>query len=181
MNAGPNSSAAPKKPKARLNGTVDRTTTIGVPSLEQLDLTSKRVLVVGGTGGLGRAVAQQALALGAEVTVVGRTFRDHATDRLTFVQADLSSMHEAVRLGRELPAETYDVAFFSLGIMAAKTREVTAEGIERDMAVSYLSRLAILQGLSPRLGTGRPWTARPSPACSSWEHRGPATPAGSRT
>ncbi|WP_206308860.1 NAD-dependent epimerase/dehydratase family protein [Streptomyces sp. A1136] len=143
----------------RLNGAVDRTTNIEAPSVEQLDLTSKRVLVVGGTGGLGRAVAQQSLALGAKVTVVGRTFRDHPTDRLTFVQADLSSMREAVRLGRELPAETYDVAFFSLGIMAAKTREETAEGIERDLAVSYLSRLALLQGLGPRLGTARPDSA----------------------
>ncbi|MFD3719679.1 SDR family NAD(P)-dependent oxidoreductase [Streptomyces sp. NPDC058674] len=143
----------------RLNGAVDRTTHIHTPSLDQLDLASKRVLVVGGTGGLGRAVAQQALALGAEVTVVGRTFRDRASDRLTFVQADLSSMREAVRLGKELPAETYDVAFFSLGIMSAKTREETAEGIERDLAVSYLSRLAVLQGLSPRLGTGRPDSA----------------------
>ncbi|MFE9468680.1 NAD-dependent epimerase/dehydratase family protein [Streptomyces virginiae] len=160
MNAGPYSPAAPKQPKARLNGTVDRTTTIDTPSVEQLDLSSKRVLVVGGTGGLGRAVAQQALALGAEVTVVGRTFRDYTTDRLTFVQADLSSMREAVRLGKELPAETYDTAFFSLGIMAAKTREETAEGIERDLAVSYLSRLAVLQGLSPRLGAARPVSAR---------------------
>jgi hypothetical protein len=30
------------------------------------------------------------------------------------------------------------------------------EGIERDMAVSYLSRLVILRGIAPRLGTHRP-------------------------
>jgi hypothetical protein len=35
---------------------------------------SKRVLVIGRTGGLGRVVAQQTLALGAGVTVVGRMF-----------------------------------------------------------------------------------------------------------
>jgi NAD(P)-dependent dehydrogenase (short-subunit alcohol dehydrogenase family) len=121
------------------------------------------LVVIGGTGGLGRAIAQQALARGAEVTVVGRTFRDQKSPRLTFVAADLSSMRESVRLGLELPAESFDVALFTAGIIASrKAREETSEHVERDVAVSYLSRLAILQGLSPRLGAGRPdGAARP--------------------
>jgi NAD(P)-dependent dehydrogenase (short-subunit alcohol dehydrogenase family) len=111
--------------------------------------------IVGGTNGLGRAIAQQALARGAEVTVVGRTFRDDPATRLTFVGADLSSMREAIRVGRELPAESFDLVLFTTGIIAAKTREETPEHIERDVAISYLSRLAVLQGLSPRLGSAR--------------------------
>jgi NAD(P)-dependent dehydrogenase (short-subunit alcohol dehydrogenase family) len=123
--------------------------------IEQLDLSSKRLAVIGGTNGLGRAIAQQALTRGAEVTVVGRTFRDDPAARLTFVVADLSSMSEAVRVGRELPAESFDVVLFTTGIIAAKTREETPEHVERDVAISYLSRLAVLQGLSPRLGSAR--------------------------
>jgi len=96
------------------------------------------------------------LARGAEVTVVGRTFRDDPAARLTFIAADLSSMKDAVRVGRELPAESFDVVLFTTGIIAAKTREETPELVERDVAISYLSRLAILQGLSPRLGSARP-------------------------
>jgi hypothetical protein len=65
------------------------------------------------------------------------------------VAADLSSMSEAVRVGRELPAESFDVVLFTTGIIAAKTREETPEHVERDVAISYLSRLAVLQGLSP--------------------------------
>ena len=130
--------------------------------IERLDLSSKRLAVIGGTNGLGRAIAQQALARGAEVTVVGRTFRDDPAARLAFVAADLSSMTEAVRVGRELPAESFDVVLFTTGIIAAKTREETPEHVERDVAISYLSRLAILQGLSPRLGSARePFAARP--------------------
>jgi hypothetical protein len=129
--------------------------TLRPTSIERLDLSSKRLAVIGGTGGLGRAIAQQALARGAEVTVVGRTFRDNKTARLTFVAADLSSMSEAVGLGLEFPAERFDVALFTTGTFAAKTREETPEHVERDVAVSYLSRLAVLQGLSPRLGSAR--------------------------
>ena len=64
-------------------------------------------------------------------------------------------MSEAVRVGRELPAESFDVVLFTTGIIAAKTREETPEHVERDVAISYLSRLAVLQGLSPRLGSAR--------------------------
>ena len=129
--------------------------TLGLSPIGQLDLSSKKLAIIGGTNGLGRAIAQQALARGADVTVVGRTLRDHPADRLTFVAADLSSMSEAARVGRELPAESFDVVLFTTGIIAAKTREETPEHVERDMAISYLSRLAILQGLSPRLGSAR--------------------------
>ena len=87
--------------------------------------------------------------------MVGRTFRDNPATRLTFVAADLSSMRQAVRVGRELPAESFDLVLFTTGIIAAKTREETPEHVERDVAISYLSRLAILQGLSPRLGSAR--------------------------
>jgi len=124
-------------------------------AVEQLDLSSKKLVVIGGTNGLGRAIAQQALARGADVTVVGRTFRDAPADRLTFMPADLSSMSEAARVGRELSAESFDIALFTTGIIAAKTREETREHVERDVAISYLSRLAVLQGLSPRLGSAR--------------------------
>jgi hypothetical protein len=40
--------------------------------------------------------------------------------------------------------------------LAAPKRQETAEGIERDMAVSYLSRLVILREIAPRLGKNRP-------------------------
>lgn len=61
-------------------------------------------------------------------------------------------MAAASELGRSLaPA---DVVVLSHGILAPKAREVNAEGIEIDMAVSCLSRLALLRGLLPRLAAG---------------------------
>jgi NAD(P)-dependent dehydrogenase (short-subunit alcohol dehydrogenase family) len=123
---------------------------------DSLDLSGKQVAVVGGTNGLGRALARLMAARGAKVTVVGQTFRDEGMANLIFLPADLSRMSEASRVGRALPAEALDLVVMTTGIMAAPVRQATEEGIERDLAVSYLSRLAIMKELAPRLGRGRP-------------------------
>jgi NAD(P)-dependent dehydrogenase (short-subunit alcohol dehydrogenase family) len=135
----PTISSSPKKGRMKMSGVPDQSVVLKPVPSERLDLSGKGLAVIGGTGGLGRAIAEEALARGADVTVVGRTFRGAPSSRLTFVAADLSSMRKAVRLGRELPAELFDVALFTTGIMAAKSREETSEGIERDMAISYLT------------------------------------------
>lgn len=121
-----------------------------------LDFIDKQVAIVGGTGGIGRALSRYLASLGANVIVVGQTFRDAGTPGITFIQSDLSLMHDARRLAQELPAETLDLVIFTTGIFAAPKRQETAEGIERDMAVSYLSRLVILRAIAPRLGAKLP-------------------------
>jgi NAD(P)-dependent dehydrogenase (short-subunit alcohol dehydrogenase family) len=124
-----------------------------------LDLSSCSAAVVGGTGGIGRALARLLADHGAQVIVVGRTFRDQGWPGVSFVRADLSLMSEARRVAAELFAETLDLLVLTAGVMAGPRREVTAEGLERDMAVSYLSRLALLRELGPRLGRDRPASA----------------------
>jgi NAD(P)-dependent dehydrogenase (short-subunit alcohol dehydrogenase family) len=136
--------------KTSMNGFPDPSLKLQHVSAASLNLSGKRLAVVGGTDGLGRAIARLAAARGAQVLVVGRTFRDEGTPGLAFMRADLSSMREAARVGRKLDA-SLDAVVLTVGIIAAKTREVTAEGLERDMAISYLSRLAILRELAPRL------------------------------
>lgn len=133
----------------------DRTFRPRVEPVDRLDLSGRRLVVVGGTAGLGRAIAAEAVVRGAGVTVVGRTFREKAAERVSFVPADLSSMRAAAALGRELPVDDCDVLLFTTGIFAAKVREETAEGLERDLAVSFLSRLAVLRELAGRLGSAR--------------------------
>ncbi len=115
-------------------------------------LQDRRVAVVGGTAGIGRALAKDMAKHGASVTIVGRTFRDEGTPGIEFINADLSTMGEARRIGQALPADL-DFVFFTTGILAAPKREETSEGLERDMAVSYLSRLAILLELAPRMAS----------------------------
>jgi NAD(P)-dependent dehydrogenase (short-subunit alcohol dehydrogenase family) len=114
-------------------------------------LDRKRVVVVGGTAGLGRAVALACRSRGARVEVVGRKSRDRELD---FLHADLSRMSEAVRVTRELKPETVDVLLFTQGILAAPTRVESAEGIEMDMAVSTLSRAVMLDEAARSLRRG---------------------------
>lgn len=120
------------------------------------DVEDKQIAIVGGTGGIGRALSRQLASLGAQVSVVGQTFRDAGVAGIRFIQADLSLMREAQRVAAELPAETLDLLIFTTGIFAAPQRQETAEGIERDLAVSYLNRLVMLRAIAPRLGTQRP-------------------------
>ncbi|WP_309896036.1 SDR family NAD(P)-dependent oxidoreductase [Archangium sp.] len=128
----------------------------------ELSLSGRKAVVIGGTDGLGRELARQLASRGASVTVVGRTFRDEGTPGIDFLKADLSLMAEGRRIGRSLPAEALDFVFLTTGIIAAPNREVTPEGLERDMAVSYLSRLAILRELAPRMASA-PREGRPRP------------------
>lgn len=111
------------------------------------------VLIIGGTGGLGQAISQKLAAGGANVTVVGQTFRDQDTPNISFVKADLSSIKNAREIASKLDVSNTDVVLFTAGIFAARTRQETAEGLERDLAVSFLNRKVILDEIAPRLKT----------------------------
>jgi NAD(P)-dependent dehydrogenase (short-subunit alcohol dehydrogenase family) len=111
----------------------------------------KRVVVVGGTAGLGRAIARAAQTRGARVLAVGRTRRDEDVE---FLAADLSRMTEAVRVARELASQPVDYLVLTAGILAPATRTESAEGIELDMAVSALSRSVILEHCARSLKRG---------------------------
>jgi NAD(P)-dependent dehydrogenase (short-subunit alcohol dehydrogenase family) len=133
----------------------DRNVTWNRLEASSLDLQGMKVAVVGGTGGLGRALSRLLASRGASVTVVGQTFRDADVQGIDFVQADLSLMSEAKRVAEALPAETLDLLVLTTGIFAAPTRQETADGLERDMAVSYLNRLVLVRAMAPRLGKDR--------------------------
>lgn len=120
-----------------------------------LNLSGRHLAVIGGTDGLGRAIAKHAAKLGAKVTVVGRTFRDQGVENISFIPCDMSLMKEAKRLGSTLSTQN-GVFVFTTGIFAAPHRQETAEGLERDMAVSFLSRLVALKHLVPRLDPATP-------------------------
>jgi NAD(P)-dependent dehydrogenase (short-subunit alcohol dehydrogenase family) len=121
-----------------------------------LNLSGLNVAIIGGTGGIGRGLSRFMASRGAKVLVVGQRFRDSDISDIEFIKADLSLMREAKHVGELLPAESLDLVIFTTGILAAPKRQETPEGIERDMAVSYLSRLVIIREIGPRLRKNRP-------------------------
>ena len=82
-----------------------------------LDLKGINMAIVGGTGGIGRALGRFMASRGARIVVVGQTFRDSDVSGIDFIKADLSLMCEAKRVGKELPAETIDIALLTTGIL----------------------------------------------------------------
>ncbi|MDR2017173.1 MAG: SDR family NAD(P)-dependent oxidoreductase [Burkholderiales bacterium] len=126
-----------------------------------IDFTGKKIAIVGGTGGIGRALAHQFAAKGAQIIVVGRTFRDEGIAGINPLLADLSKMKEAERVGQTLPAEELDILLFTTGIFADYVRQETADGLEQDVAIGYLNRLVILRNMGARLNQPRPDHKRP--------------------
>jgi NAD(P)-dependent dehydrogenase (short-subunit alcohol dehydrogenase family) len=129
-------------------------------ALAERALEGMNIAIVGGTNGIGRALALAVLVKGAKVKVVGRTFRDALTPGPSFVAVDLSSMAAARRVAQDLSASSLDILVFTNGVMAGRQRRVTSEGIEYDLAVSYLSRYIILREVASTLGVARPTAAR---------------------
>lgn len=120
-------------------------------SVDEAKLDSLKVAIVGGTGGLGRAIARALASRGAQVTVIGQTFKDNGVKNIDFIKGDLSLIETAKKVAEQLPADSLDILLFTTGIFASRVRQETPEGLERDMAVSYLNRLAMLKILVPKL------------------------------
>ncbi|WP_422769606.1 SDR family NAD(P)-dependent oxidoreductase [Plantactinospora sp. WMMC1484] len=120
-------------------------------------------LVSGGTDGVGRAVALDALANGHHVVVVGSTQAKGdafltaadqvgAAGRATFLRADLRLMSENSRVVDAVRARFDRLDRLVLCAQRYLTRlGHTVEGIERNFALTYLSRFALTYGLLPHL------------------------------
>ena len=120
-----------------------------------LDLKGMKVAIAGGTGGIGRALSRFFVSRGG-CSGHWSDLSDSDVPGIEFIKADLSLMREVQRVGALLPAETLDLIIFTNGIIAAPKRQETVEGIERDMAVTFLSRLVMIREIAPRLGKNRP-------------------------
>eukprot|EP00903_Cladosiphon_okamuranus_P003246 g3244.t1 len=121
------------------------------------DFTGKRVLVVGGTSGIGNGIAQAFRVRGAEVEVWGT--RPSADDYNAEEGSDLSGLtYQHVDVGAPeaiaaatLSFESLDVLVLSQGIVAYKRAEFEREGWDRVMSVNLDSLIHCCEKFRPQL------------------------------
>jgi len=131
-------------------------------------MTSKVILITGGTGGIGRATAIGLAAMGARVAITGR---DQERVEAAAVEirsatgnpdvqafgADMSSQAEVRHLAAEV-LDAYprlDVLVNNVGGFWA-TRHVTADGLEHTFAVNHLAAFLLTDLLLDRLRASAP-------------------------
>lgn len=97
------------------------------PVTSSTALTGQHVVVIGGTSGIGRAVAEQALAAGARVTVASRTPREVAVDSAaaTLETVDLTETGSVEGLFGRLGSYDHLVVSAGPGAMGS-VRDLTA-------------------------------------------------------
>jgi len=108
----------------------------------------KNFLIVGGTKGIGAALGESLTKRGAHVVVTGRSQSDETPSKAEFIKSDVSSLASARDLvTTALKDRKFDTVVMTVGIITRSTLTKTDEGIEEDLAVSYLSRFIILNEL----------------------------------
>ena len=125
--------------------------------MSDTDFTGKRVLVVGGSSGIGNGVAHAFRRRGAEVAVWGTrpTAADYRGEEgsdltgLEYAQVDVSSP-SAIDVA-QLPFDSLDVLVLSQGVVLYNKEEFTRDGWSKVMAINIDSVMQCSEKFRPML------------------------------
>lgn len=133
------------------------------------EIAAKRVLITGGTAGIGKATAAELARRGAEVVITGRD-PDRSAAALAEVRAaagtegvecmalDLSSLKDVKRFAAEFRAryDRLDVLVNNAGLVLFGDRAVTDDGFEMMFGVNHLGHFVLTNELTPLLVASAP-------------------------
>jgi len=124
----------------------------------------KRVLVIGGTSGIGEALATRFVEEGSKVIVVGRRkekleefVHKHGKDNSTAVPFDITEMDKIPNFVTNITSSypDLDCVFMNSGIQRgldfSKPESVDMSSIQTEYTTNYLSYLALTKGFLPFL------------------------------
>jgi NAD(P)-dependent dehydrogenase (short-subunit alcohol dehydrogenase family) len=127
------------------------------------EVSGRRALVLGGTDGIGKAIARGLAGRRAHVLVVGRDLakgnrverelrRASNNPHVEFLPADLALLREAHGLADHIMCRCDSLHYLvhSAGVIHSR-RELTEEGLESNFAINYLSRFVLTYRLLPLL------------------------------
>ncbi len=128
------------------------------------DLSGKRAIVTGATGGIGFETAAALAGAGAEVVLTGRDpakggralaaiGRRHPAARLTFALADQADLGSLARFAAGVVAAgmPLDLLVNNAGVMGLWPRRTTADGFEMQFGTNHLGHFALTAQLVPAL------------------------------
>lgn len=126
-----------------------------------LDMTGQTALVIGGSGGIGNAIAQAYRALGATVRVWGT--RSAASDYADLADSDLTGLHYhsmdvsdfAAVADWQVPFARLDVLVQSQGIVMFGRQEFDLENFEKVLSVNLTSLMACANKFADMLVAAR--------------------------
>lgn len=132
------------------------------------DLTGTRVVLTGGSDGMGLVIATRLAAAGADLVLPVRNprkgeaaiaaIREHAPKAAVSLRAlELSSLESVAALGTTLLDEGKPIHVFigNAGVMNPPARQTTADGFELQFGTNHLGHAALIAHLMPLLQEGR--------------------------
>lgn len=125
--------------------------------MQDLDFSGKTVLVIGGSSGIGNAIAQSFLQRGAEVHVWGT--RHAASDYADSLDSNLSGLHyRQVDVGKAGQIDNAPIAFERLDVLVQAQgtvlydrQEFEAQGFRKVLDVNLTSLMICAQKFHPQL------------------------------
>ena len=124
------------------------------------DIRDKRVIITGGTSGIGLETAKGLSGLGAEVSITSRSLdsaevtaqsiQQHTGNPVTGFELNLESMDSVRAFAKNFDKQKIDILINNAGMIAGKKR-ITEDGFEATFAANYLGPFLLTKLLIPSL------------------------------